>query len=140
MRELLLGFGLCILMISAAHAEDGTRMLHDPDISADRIVFVYAGDLWTAPATGGEGRRLTAHVGTESSPKFSPDGRWIAFSAQYDGNTDVYIIPSEGGNPKRLTAVIPNSRKPSRRCWNAFRTKDTPRRCAPSTPTGAAAG
>ncbi|MCJ7628072.1 MAG: hypothetical protein MUO50_06750, partial [Longimicrobiales bacterium] len=78
-------------------------MLHQPDISADRIVFVYAGDLWTAPANGGEARRLTAHIGTESSPKFSPDGRWIAFSGQYDGNTDVFIIPADGGSPKRLT-------------------------------------
>ncbi len=103
MRELLIGFGLCILMISAAHAEDGTRMLHQPDISADLVVFVYAGDLWTAAAEGGAARRLTAHIGTESSPKFSPDGNWIAFSGQYDGNTDVYIIPSEGGSPKRLT-------------------------------------
>ena len=103
MRELLIGFGLCVLMVSAAHAEDGTRMLHQPDISADLIVFVYAGDLWTAPAEGGVARRLTAHIGTESSPKFSPDGNWIAFSGQYDGNTDVYIIPSEGGSPKRLT-------------------------------------
>ena len=103
MRGLLLGFGLCFLMISGLHAQEGTRMLHEPDISADRIVFVYAGDLWTAPAAGGDARRLTAHIGTESSPKFSPDGRWIAFSGQYDGNTDVYIIPAEGGSPKRLT-------------------------------------
>jgi len=103
MRELLFGFCLCMLMISAVGAEEGTRMLHQPDISADRIVFVYAGDLWTASANGGDARRLTAHIGTESSPKFSPDGRWIAFSGQYDGNTDVFIIPSEGDRPKRLT-------------------------------------
>ncbi len=103
MRGLFLGFGLCVLMISGLRAEDGTRMLHQPDLSAELVVFVYAGDLWTAPASGGDARRLTAHIGTESSPKFSPDGRWIAFSGQYDGNTDVYIIPAEGGSPKRLT-------------------------------------
>jgi tricorn protease len=103
MKNLLLVGLFWILTIPAAHAQDGTRMLHQPDISADRIVFVYAGDLWTAPANGGDARRLTAHIGAESSPKFSPDGQWIAFSGQYDGNTDVYIIPAEGGSPQRLT-------------------------------------
>jgi len=103
MRELLLVFCLWAFTIPGVRGQEGTRMLHQPDISADRVVFVYAGDLWTAPASGGDARRLTAHIGVESSPKFSPDGSWIAFSGQYDGNTDVYIIPSEGGNPKRLT-------------------------------------
>lgn len=81
----------------------GTRLLHEPDISASHVVFAYAGDLWTVPAAGGEAKRLTAHAGDESSPKFSPDGRWIAFTGEYDGNGDVYIIPAEGGEPKRLT-------------------------------------
>ncbi len=103
MREMLIGLCLCVFMSSAASAQDGTRMLHQPDISQNQVVFVYAGDLWTAPANGGDARRLTAHVGTEQSPKFSPDGQWIAFSGQYDGNTDVFIIPAEGGSPKRLT-------------------------------------
>ena len=103
MRSLILVGLFWILTIPAAGAQTGTRMLHEPDISADRIVFVYAGDLWTAPANGGDARRLTAHIGEESSPKFSPDGQWIAFSGQYDGNTDVYIIPAEGGSPRRLT-------------------------------------
>ena len=82
MRGLFSGLGLCFLLISGVHAQDGTRMLHQPDISANHVVFVYAGDLWTAPAAGGDARRLTAHIGTESSPKFSPDGRWIAFSGE----------------------------------------------------------
>ncbi|MGH7552216.1 MAG: S41 family peptidase [Longimicrobiales bacterium] len=81
----------------------GTRLLHDPDISADRIVFVYAGDIWTAPVAGGDAARLTNHPGDESSPKFSPDGRWIAFSAEYDGNVDVFVVPAAGGEPRRLT-------------------------------------
>jgi tricorn protease len=81
----------------------GTRLLHDPDITHDRIAFIYGGNLWTAPVSGGEARRLTAHAGSQSSPKFSPDGRWIAFSAEYDGNRDVYVIAAAGGEPTRLT-------------------------------------
>lgn len=78
-------------------------MLRFPDISADRIVFVYAGDLWTVPKEGGLARRLSSPKGHEEFPKFSPDGRWIAFSGNYDGNVDVYLMPSDGGVPKRLT-------------------------------------
>jgi len=81
-----------------------TRMLSSqPAISANHIAFVYAEDLWVANPDGSQPRRLTVDEGVESNPKFSPDGKWIAFSAQYDGNTDVYIIPVEGGVPKRLT-------------------------------------
>ena len=79
------------------------RMLRFPDISADRIVFVYAGDLWTVPKEGGLARKLSSPKGQELFPKFSPDGRTIAFSGNYDGNTDVYVMPVDGGTPKRLT-------------------------------------
>ena len=79
------------------------RMLRFPDISADRIVFVYAGDLWTVPKNGGTAAKLSSPKGLEIFPKFSPDGRTIAFSGNYDGNTDVYVIPTEGGAPVRLT-------------------------------------
>jgi len=103
MRKVIVFIACVVLAAGAAYAEDGTRLLHQPDISAQRIVFVYAGDLWTAPVNGGEARRLTAHPGIESSPKFSPDGAWIAFSGQYDGNTDVFVVPAEGGEPRRLT-------------------------------------
>ncbi len=84
-------------------AMEGTRLLRSPDIFADRIVFAYAGDLWTCSASGGQATQLTSHPGLESSPCFSPDGRWIAFSGQYDENMDVYIVPAGGGEPKRLT-------------------------------------
>jgi tricorn protease len=79
------------------------RMLRFPDVSADKIVFVYAGDLWTVPKGGGLARKLSSPKGQELFPKFSPDGRTIAFSGNYDGNTDVYIMPADGGTPKRLT-------------------------------------
>jgi tricorn protease len=80
-----------------------TRLLAQPALSATHVAFVYGGDLWVADAAGGNARRLTADDGTESNPAFSPDGRLIAFSAQYDGNTDVFTIPVDGGIPQRLT-------------------------------------
>jgi len=80
-----------------------TQLLHQPALSANKIAFIYADDLWTANLDGTAVRRLTTDEGVESEPTFSPDGKWIAFSAQYDGNMDVYIIPAEGGIPKRLT-------------------------------------
>ena len=80
-----------------------TRLLEQPAISRMHIAFVYAGDLWIANRSGAEVRRLTSDEGVESSPAFSPDGKLIAFSAQYDGNTDVYVVPVEGGAPRRLT-------------------------------------
>jgi len=79
------------------------RMLRFPDVSGERIVFVYAGDLWTVPKAGGLARKLSSPKGQEQFPKFSPDGRTIAFSGNYDGNTDVYTVPSDGGVPVRLT-------------------------------------
>ena len=79
------------------------RMLRFPDVSAERIVFVYAGDLWIVSKNGGLARKLSSPKGQELFPKFSPDGQTIAFSGNYDGNTDVYVMPAEGGAPKRLT-------------------------------------
>ena len=79
------------------------RMLRFPDISADKIVFVYAGDLWTVLKEGGLARKLSSPKGHELFPKFSPDGQMIAFSGNYDGNSDVYVMPAAGGTPERLT-------------------------------------
>ena len=80
-----------------------TRMVAEPAISATRLAFAYANDLWTAALDGHDVRRLTSHPGVESGPRFSPDGRLIAFTGRYEGNTDVYLVPTEGGIPKRLT-------------------------------------
>ncbi|MCI0494644.1 peptidase S41, partial [candidate division KSB1 bacterium] len=80
-----------------------TKFLSQPVISRDHIAFVYAGDLWVADTDGKNARRLTSDDGIESNPVFSPNGKLIAFSAEYDGNTDVFIVPVEGGVPKRLT-------------------------------------
>ncbi len=70
---------------------------------ATRVVFTYAGDLWLASASGGTAWRLTAHPGLELFAKFSPDGQWIAFTGQYDGDEQVYVVPVTGGAPKQLT-------------------------------------
>jgi tricorn protease len=79
------------------------RLLRFPDIYKDKIVFSYAGDLWLVPSEGGVARRITTNPGLEIFPKFSPDGSRIAFTGQYDGNSNVYVIPSDGGEPKQLT-------------------------------------
>ena len=89
------------LAISTAAAQ--TKLLRFPDIYGDRVVFSYASDLWTASASGGTATRLTAHPGMEVFAKFSPDGKWIAFTGQYDGDEQVYVIPATGGEPKQLT-------------------------------------
>ncbi|MDY6801207.1 MAG: hypothetical protein SVU94_08290, partial [Bacteroidota bacterium] len=84
-------------------AENDVRLLRFPDINNDIIAFVYAGDIWTVEANGGDAKRLTSHKGMELFPKISPNGQWIAFSAEYSGSRQVYIMPSEGGTPKQLT-------------------------------------
>jgi tricorn protease len=80
-----------------------TKLLRFPDIYGDRVVFTYGGDLWTASTSGGTATRLTSHPGLELFAKFSPDGKWIAFTGQYDGDEQVYIMPATGGVPKQLT-------------------------------------
>jgi tricorn protease len=80
-----------------------TKLLRFPDIHGDKVVFTYGGDLWLSSTSGGAATRLTAHPGVEVFAKFSPDGKWIAFTGQYDGDEQVYVIPSSGGEPKQLT-------------------------------------
>ncbi len=87
----------------AVSAAAQTKLLRFPDVHGDRVVFSYGGDLWTASDRGGTATRLTAHPGVETYPKFSPDGRWIAFTGQYDGDEQVYVMPSTGGEPRQLT-------------------------------------
>src|SRR5262249_19949902 len=91
--------------IPAAFAVDSqdTLLLADPDISRTHIAFIYDGDVWIANRDGSASHRLTTAEGIEAHPRFSPDGASIAFSANYDGNVDVYIVPVAGGAPKRLT-------------------------------------
>jgi tricorn protease len=100
MRKMILISLLGCLSLSAAPS---AHLLQQPSLSQNRIVFSYAGDLWTVPRSGGDATRLTTGVGIESNPVFSPDGSTIAFSGAYDGNIDVYTIPAAGGVPKRIT-------------------------------------
>ena len=103
-RSALFGAALVLLAaVGAASAQEPTRLLRYPDVCGNDVVFCYGGDLWKSPLGGGEARRLTAHPGQELFPKFSPDGKWIAFTSQYDGDEQVYVIPAEGGEPRRLT-------------------------------------
>jgi len=104
----LLTLGLAASILSNAGAADKSaridaRMIRQPDVSATHIAFVYAGDIWVVPKTGGEAVRLSSPRGEESFPKFSPDGQTIAFSGNYDGNTDIYTVPVSGGVPHRVT-------------------------------------
>ncbi len=105
MRILLTAVIVCgevAVFAASGHAAD-TRMLSQPAVSDSHVAFVYAEDLWVAGRDGKNVRRLTSHEGVEFNPRFSPDGRTLAFSAQYDGNTDVFVVPVRGGAPRRLT-------------------------------------
>src|SRR5918912_276550 len=108
--SLTVAFGIQTSLLAGSSQTNGTssgainaRMLRFPDVSATQIVFVYAGDIWLVPKTGGYAQRLSSPKGEESFPRFSPDGSQIAFSGNYDGNTDIYVAPVAGGLPKRLT-------------------------------------
>jgi tricorn protease len=94
---------LAMLVALPVTAQIDARMLRYPSVSATQIAFVYAGDIWLVPKAGGTATRLSSPPGEESFPRFSPDGTKIAYSADYDGNTDVYVVSSTGGTPVRLT-------------------------------------
>ncbi|MEG1749726.1 MAG: PDZ domain-containing protein [Tannerellaceae bacterium] len=104
--SLLALVGVPVLTVSAEEA----RLLRFPTTNGSEIVFSYAGDLYKVPIVGGEASRLTSHVGYEMFPRFSPDGQTVAFTGQYDGNTEVFTIPSAGGEPLRVTYTATNKR------------------------------
>ena len=103
MKKLALPGIFMLLVILSTESVAQTKLLRFPDVHGDEVVFCYAGDIWKASTSGGTATRLTAHQGQELFPKFSPDGKWIAFTGQYDGDEQVYVIPSTGGVPKQLT-------------------------------------
>ena len=102
-RRFQMVVALLLLCAAPAAAQEDTRLLRFPHIHGDRVLFTYAGDLYTAPLTGGDATRLTSHEGLEIFGRFSPDGRTIAFSGEYGGTRQVYTIPATGGEPTQLT-------------------------------------
>ncbi|MGH8102848.1 MAG: protease, partial [Chthoniobacterales bacterium] len=102
----LLKLSLLVLIAGSAFGQNlpnTTRLLRFPTTDGKQIVFCYTGELYTVAKEGGIARRLTSGPGYSSFPHFSSDGSKIAFTSQYDGNTEVYLMPAEGGEPKRLT-------------------------------------
>ena len=100
--SLLITFLFAIAVIANGQTIEPS-LLQKPTLSKTNVVFVYAGDLWIVGRDGGTASRLTTGNGVETDPKFSPDGSLIAFTGEYDGNVDVYVVPATGGVPRRLT-------------------------------------
>ncbi len=105
MMRILFALLVCAVSVPSAAAVDiaDTRMLFMPAVHGDRIAFQYDNDLWLAARSGGSARRLTQAAGIEQWPRFSPDGKWLAFSADYVDNLDVYVMPAHGGEVRRLS-------------------------------------
>ncbi len=101
MKRLL--FIIPLMLAYSLFSQPDARILRFPSVWGEQVVFSYAGDLYTVNLKGGIARKLTSDNGAETFSRFSPDGKWLAFTGQYDGNTEIYLIPSEGGEPKRLT-------------------------------------
>ncbi|MEM7198737.1 MAG: S41 family peptidase [Planctomycetota bacterium] len=100
----LAALSLAAPLAAQAEADAQARLLRFPHIQGDKIVFVYAGDLWTASANGGDARRLTSYdEGFELYPRISPDGEWVAFSGEYTGTRQIFVVPYDGGTPKQVT-------------------------------------
>ncbi|MDP2238052.1 MAG: PDZ domain-containing protein [Bacteroidales bacterium] len=101
--RILAAWMLLLLLPAGLKAMDDARLMRYPDINNNLITFVYAGDIWTVNADGGNAKRLTSHEGIELFPKISPDGKWIAFTAEYSGSRQIWVMPSEGGSARQLT-------------------------------------
>ena len=101
---------IALAVCAQVFAQEEARLLRFPATNGKDIAFTYAGDLWTVPVAGGEAHRLTSHIGQEIFARYSPDGASIAFTGEYDGNREVYLIPSKGGEPKRVTYTATNPR------------------------------
>ncbi|HKO97182.1 MAG TPA: PDZ domain-containing protein [Pyrinomonadaceae bacterium] len=98
---------VCVILFAGVQSSvaqtSNTRLLRTPTVSATHIAFAYANNIWTVPRSGGAARRITSFQGLTTTPHFSPDGKWIAFSGEYAGNLDIYVVAADGGEPRRLT-------------------------------------
>src|SRR5690348_11149678 len=102
-RAVLLSFAIVCSVVPCLAQPEKPLLLRNPSVSRTQIVFSYAGDLWIVSRDGGDAKRLTSGVGRETDPVFSPDGTLVAFTGEYDGNHDVYVVPAADGTPQRLT-------------------------------------
>ncbi|MGH8414931.1 MAG: protease, partial [Gammaproteobacteria bacterium] len=102
-RRTVLIPALALLALAAGAAQAGNSLMRYPTLHGDSVVFEAHGNLWEVSRAGGTARRLTTDPGFDIMPRFSPNGEWIAFTGQYRGNTDVYVIPATGGDARRLT-------------------------------------
>lgn len=109
-NKILLAMAVAASSSLAALSQGEARLLRFPATNGHEVAFSYAGDIYTVPVTGGTARRLTSHKGYEAFARFSPDGRQLAFTGQYDGNTEVYVMPAAGGEPRRVTVTASNPR------------------------------
>jgi tricorn protease len=104
MKKLLAALTALCFVPGLTRAQDAKPLLlQKPAVNQTHIVFSYADDLWAVPREGGDAQRLTSGAGLETDPRFSPDGKWLAFTGEYEGNLDVYVMPAAGGQPRRLT-------------------------------------
>jgi tricorn protease len=101
-KLIILTLGVIALSLGSGYSQQPGYFM-EPDVFGNTVVFVAEGDLWKVSLSGGDAARLTSHHGGESSPKISPDGKWVAYAASYEGPTEVYLISISGGIPRRLT-------------------------------------
>lgn len=123
---------LTLVIAQCPNVLSQTKLLRHPDVHGDRVVCTYGGDLWHAPVSGGTATRLTSTPGVELFAKFSPDGRCIAFTGQANGNEQVCIVPSEGGDVRQLTWYPSTGPLPARRGYGVdpdIEVDTTPPRC-----------
>ena len=99
----VLARAILLSLVAGSLPAQPTRLLRDPSLGASAIAFTYGGDIWVVARQGGAARRLTSTPAVEEDPKFSPDGKWIAFTSNREGGDAVYVVSAEGGNPRRLT-------------------------------------
>jgi len=118
MRKILSVIFIIVFTAANIYAIQNARLLRMPDINDDLVVFVYAGDIWRVPADGGNAIRLTSHKGLEIFPKISPDKKWIAFSGEYSGSRQIFIVPAAGGIPRQLTFYNDAGIMPPRGGWD----------------------
>lgn len=117
LKHLSVLFVAVFFILSQLQAKEA-RLLRQPHINGKIIAFVYAGDIYTVPVSGGEAKQITSFEGMELFPQFSPDGKWIAFSGEYSGTREIYLIPAEGGVPKQLTFYPDVGQMPPRGGWD----------------------